>query len=70
MQMKRLRSRAVAAVGYDAALRTLRIRFHNGGIYDYLDVPPNVFAKLTAAAHPWTQWGAQIKQTYRYHRLK
>jgi hypothetical protein len=70
VEMRPLRSRAVGAAGYDAAARTLRIRFRDGGLYDYLDVPPNVFDDLTAAPHPWTQWGAHIKKTYRFHRLE
>lgn len=68
--MRRLRSRAVEAAGYDATSRTLRIHFRDGGLYDYFDVPANVFAGLTAAAHPWTQWGAHIKQAYSFRRVQ
>jgi hypothetical protein len=67
--MRRLRSRAVQETGYDATFRTLRIRFRSGGLYDYYDVPPDVFNGLLAAAHPWTQWGEHITQSYRFSRL-
>lgn len=63
------RSRAVEEIGYESAARTLRIHFRGGGLYDYLDVPADVFNGLRIAAHPWTQWGEHIKQTYRYRRL-
>lgn len=54
------RSRALDEVGYDAATRTLRVRFRHGGLYDYLDVPPEVFEGLVESAHPWTEWRERI----------
>src|SRR5262245_39753474 len=55
------RSRAVEELGYDPASRSLRVRFRNGGLYDYLDVPAEIFAGLLTSAHPWTEWGERIK---------
>jgi len=67
VEIKRLwHSRAVAEVGYDGDARTLRIRFKHGGLYDYLDVPTEVYAGLISSAHPWTEWGEQIKATYEF----
>lgn len=54
------RSRALTEAGYDDATRTLRVRFRHGGLYDYLDVPPEVFEGLLASAHPWTEWRERI----------
>jgi len=62
-------SEALAAVGYDAEARVLRVRFRNGGLYDYLDVPPEVFALLTRAEHPWSIWQEHITSAYEYRRL-
>lgn len=63
------RSRALKEAGYDAAARTLRVRFREGDRgYDYLDVPPEVFEGLLASEHPWTEWGERIK-AYDYRRL-
>ena len=47
-------STMIAAMGYDAPTRTLRIQFagtasHAGSIWDYADVDPSTFAKLRAA---------------------
>ena len=64
MDMVRLRSRAVESAGYDADSRTLRIRFEHGGLYDYLDVPVEIWAGLLIDPHPWTNWGARIKSDY------
>ena len=63
------RSRAVEAAGYDHASRRLRILFRHGGLYDYLEVPPNVHAGLISSPHPWTEYGAHIKSTYECVRL-
>lgn len=68
--MHRIRSRALEEVGYDADTRTLRIRFQHGGLYDYLEVPESVYRELRASAHPWTEWGAHIKETYQVLRLE
>lgn len=71
MELTRLhRSKALESAGYDASTRTLRLRFRHGGLYDYLDVPPEVFEGLTTSAHPWTEWRAHIKKTYAFRRLE
>lgn len=61
------RSRALEEAGYDWATRTLRVRFRNGGLYDYLDVPPEVFEGLLLSAHPWTEWREEILE-HEYRR--
>lgn len=61
MRMRPMRhSRALAEVGFDEETRTLRVRFRHGGVYDYLDVAPEVFEGLIAAAHPWTEWRERV----------
>ncbi|MCU1659397.1 MAG: hypothetical protein JWO57_4053 [Pseudonocardiales bacterium] len=60
----------MAAVGYDAVSATLRVRFRNGRLYDYLGVPTHVHDDLLTNAHPWTTWGMHIKRTYRFERLE
>lgn len=64
MDMHRIRSRALAEVGYDLDRHVLRVRFRHGGLYDYLEVPESVYRELCGSAHPWTEWGRHIKDTY------
>ena len=33
----------IASLGYDAATQTLQVEFLSGSIYQYFDVPTNVF---------------------------
>lgn len=39
----------LAAIGYDAATRTLAIEFRNGGVYNYANVPPIVWEGMQKA---------------------
>lgn len=63
------RSEALESVGYDPETRTLRVQFRGGGLYDYLDVPPEVFRFILAAEHPWSAWQEHITSAYDYRRL-
>lgn len=45
MQMQQVESSNIHSVGYDAATKTLRVRFHSGRSYEY----PNVSAEQHAA---------------------
>jgi hypothetical protein len=63
------RSKALEGAGYDPGTRTLRLLFRHGGLYDYFDVPPEVFEGLTTSAHPWRDWQTHITETYDYDRL-
>lgn len=70
MELISLRSRALAAVGYDTASRTLLVRFRHGGLYAYCGVSEDVYDGLLTDAHPWTTWGAHIKASYQCDRLE
>jgi hypothetical protein len=41
-----LSSTMLRAMAYDEQARELRVRFSNGGVYRYFDVPPTVAAAL------------------------
>ena len=57
-----IESGALEAAGYDLATRVLRIRFVDGGTYDYRDVAPELFARLVAEQpHPWSLLGDEIR---------
>ena len=67
--MRRVHSSSIAAVGYDRGMRTLRVRFINGGVYDYLQVPTDVFQDLLDASSKGQFVNWQIKPCYPYVRL-
>ncbi len=53
-----VQSSSILSVGYDPASRTLEVEFHNGHVYRYDDVPPDVADGL----HRATSLGADFNQ--------
>lgn len=49
MMLQTVESDVIHAVGYDEEIRVLEIIFNNGRIYQYRDVPREVFEGLMAA---------------------
>ena len=58
----------LCAVGYDG--QTLRIQFHSGGVYDYLNVPESVYHGLMNAASKGSYHAAHIKNAYTYRKIR
>ena len=49
MQREPVSSSSITSVGYDEATSTLEIEFHNGRIYQFRGVPPQMALALRAA---------------------
>lgn len=69
MEMVNVSSSNVAAVGYDEESETLQVEFKKGTIYQYFDVPENVFIGLRDADSVGGYLAAHIKGTYRYSKV-
>jgi hypothetical protein len=54
-------SSSIAAVGYDEISSTLEIEFHNGKIYQFFDVPPQMAAALRAAPSTGTYFNKYLR---------
>jgi len=63
-------SSSLSSVGYDAARRILEVEFRHGGIYQYLDVPPEIYTALREAASLGTYLGRVIKPNYVFRRVE
>jgi hypothetical protein len=83
MQMIELGSSHIAAVGYDAATRTMRIRFPDrirkgdnahikGGVYESAGVPEEAYKALLAAEHKGRFWHSNFRNNpdYRFLRVE
>lgn len=57
-------SSAIAAVGYDAATRKMKIRFVAGHTYDFCGVPQSVFEGLLHATSKGRYYNEHIKDLY------
>jgi hypothetical protein len=69
MKLVPVQSRGIAAAGYDARARILRVRYIKGHTYDYLDVPPNKHAAFNMAESKGRFVNYQIKPFHRFRRL-
>lgn len=54
----------IASVGYDEDKRLLEIEFNTGAVYQYDDVPKNVFDGLMNAPSVGSYFNAEIKPSY------
>ena len=69
MEMTNVDSSNVESVGYDENSSTLQVEFKNGGIYQYFDVPEDVFTGLRDADSVGGYLAARIKGNYRYSKV-
>ncbi|MEJ7813152.1 MAG: KTSC domain-containing protein [Gemmatimonadaceae bacterium] len=71
--MKRipLTSTAILTAGYDGFERVLEVGFPSGSIYQYFDVPMDVYHDLLTTDSPGTYLDAELKKGgYRYQRVE
>ncbi|RMN60298.1 hypothetical protein ALQ57_01066 [Pseudomonas amygdali pv. hibisci] len=64
MDMVRVNSSAITAVGYDPATGRMKIMFKQGRTYDYCGVPPNIHQGLMAAGSKGTYFDRMIRDRY------
>lgn len=60
----------LASVLYDKSTLKLRITFHNGGVYDYSDVPEMVYSGLLNAPSKGIYFAKFIKNVYRFIKVR
>jgi hypothetical protein len=70
MEWQELSSSAIARIAYDEESRTLRVEFRNGRVYEYFDLPRNVYEELLTAPSAGRYVTYNIKDVYRYARAK
>jgi len=58
------------AIGYDSEGGILRVEFNNGHIYEYEDVPEQVFDSLMSARSKGGYLNSQIKERFNYKRIR
>jgi hypothetical protein len=63
-----IESTAVTSIGYDCAERHLEIRFKNGGVYEYLDVPADVYCQFLTAVSKGRYFNETIRERFAYRR--
>jgi hypothetical protein len=70
MERLPVQSSNLVSVGYDPETLTLEIEFHNGGIYQYIGVPPEIYEGLISAGSKGTFFHQFIKKGgYTYSKV-
>ena len=59
----------IASVGYDPSRGTLEVEFLDGSIYQYFDVPKNMYDQLMTETSKGRFLHAYIKNAYPYSRV-
>jgi ATP-dependent DNA helicase RecG len=58
----------IASVGYDVAKMILEIEFHHGAVYQYFNVPKNVFEELMNSTTKGSYFIYEIKDIFDYNK--
>ena len=64
MQMVRVNSSAIVAIGYDEQTARMRIQFQQGHSYDFCRVPPHVNAAFMRTYSKGNYYNEHIKDRY------
>ena len=63
-------SSVVAAMKYDTKASTLRVIYTSGNIYDYKEVPEEVYNEMKKASSKGEFLNKQIKPNYEFEKIK
>lgn len=69
MNRQPVASSSLLSVGYDKDANTLEIEFRSDGIYQYFNVPEDVYSGLLNAPSKGTYFHERIRGRYQYKRI-
>lgn len=64
MEMKRINSGKLRAIGYEARERTLRVEFDDGSVIDYAGVGDEIWRRLSGSASAWSYYRDNIEEEF------
>ena len=64
----RPQSSNVARFAYEESNQVLKVEFKNGTVYDYYDIPDNVFQGMKSAPSAGQYLAQNVKSRFRYAR--
>ncbi len=70
MQLTTVESSMIHAVGYDEKTQTLEVVFNSGRVYQYLEVPKEVYEGLLAADSKGSYMLANVIDLYDYEQIR
>ncbi|PLX75110.1 MAG: KTSC domain-containing protein [Azoarcus sp.] len=64
MEMKRISSGKLRAVGYDAGTRTLRVELDDGSLIDYAGIGAELWRRLSSSGSAWSFYRDNIEEEF------
>jgi hypothetical protein len=64
MEMKKINSGKLRAIGYDARLRTLRVELDNGNTLEYSGVGDEMWRRLSGSGAAWSFYRDNIEEEF------
>lgn len=65
MEMKKVNSSAIKAIGYDPITKRMKIDFIDSGIYEYCNVPQKLFNNFLSSSSKGKFFYEYISERYR-----
>lgn len=70
MEMKKVSSGKLRAIGYDSSTRTLQVEFDDGAVMQYLSVPQETYRRLDSSGSMWSYFRDNIEDEYTAKRIR
>jgi hypothetical protein len=64
MERIQVQSSTLHSIGYDPAERVLEVKFRQGGVYVYLDVPDTVYLSVMRAESVTRSFNEQVRDRF------
>lgn len=69
MEMKKIDSGKLRAIGYDARARLLRVQFDDGALLEYSGVGDGIWRRLSGSAAAWSYYRDNIEEDFTARRI-
>ena len=69
MEMKKLNSGRLRAIGYDAGARTLQVQLDDGSTLQYASVGEDVWRRLSSSTAAWSYYRDNIEEEFTARRV-
>ncbi len=69
MEMKKINSGRLRAVGYDARARLLQVQLDDGSMLQYSGVGEEAFRRLSTSASAWSYYRDNIEEEFTAKRI-
>ncbi len=68
MEMKRINSGKLRAIGYDPRQRVLRVELDDGSVLDYSGVGDEVWRRLSSSGSAWSYYRDVVEEEFSVRR--